>query len=67
MSKKIFKIKYFINILDLNNYKNSKFLSKIRVSDIKELNKVSNKFDFINIKIMFLKKQKPNKKIGERF
>ena len=65
LSKKIFKIKYFINILDLNNYKNSKFseVHKIRAFDIKELNKVSNKFDFIKIKdYAFLKKTKPNKK-----
>ena len=65
MSKKIFKIKYFINIVDLNNYKNSKFseVHKIRAFDIKELNKVSNKFDFIKIKdYAFLKKTKPNKK-----
>jgi len=65
LSKKIFKIKYFINILDLNNYKNSKFseVHKIRAFDIKELDKVSNKFDFIKIRdYAFLKKTKPNKK-----
>ena len=65
LSAKIFKIKYLINILDLNNYKNLKFseVHKIRAFDIKELDKVSNKFDFIKIKdYAFLKKTKPNKK-----
>ena len=65
LSAKIFKIKYLINILDLNNYKNFKFseVHKIRSFDIKELDKVSNKFDFIKIKdYAFLKKTKPNKK-----
>ncbi len=65
LSAKIFKIKYLINILDLNNYKNFKFseVHKIRAFDIKELDKVSNKFDFIKIKdYAFLKKTKPNKK-----
>ena len=65
LSAKIFKIKYLINILDLNNYKNLKFseIHKIRSFDIKELDKVSNKFDFIKIKdYAFLKKTKPNKK-----
>ena len=65
LSAKIFKIKYLINILDLNNYKNFRFseVHKIRSFDIKELDKVYNKFDFIKIKdYAFLKKTKPNKK-----
>tara|TARA_B100001175_G_C19514040_1_gene645981 strand:+ start:4076 stop:4819 length:744 start_codon:yes stop_codon:yes gene_type:complete len=64
LDKKIYKIKYNINILNLNNSKNSNFteVHKIRAFEISELDKVSKKFNFKKINnYAFLKKTNPNK------
>jgi SAM-dependent methyltransferase len=64
LDKKIYKIKYDINILNLNNSKKSNFteVHRIRPFDIAELDKVSKKFNFKKINnYAFLKKTTPNK------
>ena len=54
LTKKIFKIKYFVNIQNQINFKNSKFseIHKIRAFDIKELDKASKRFNLKKLKIM---------------
>lgn len=64
IKKKIYKIKYFFDILDLKKNKKSSFseIHTIRAFDIEELDRISNKFNFKKVsKFAFLKKIKPNK------
>ena len=64
IKKKIFDIKYFVNIFDLKNLNNYKFTEKhrVRAFDIKELDKIAKKYDFKQVaNYTFLKFTKPNK------
>ena len=65
VSKKIFDITYFINIINLKNLNNYKFSEKhrIRAFDIKELDKIAKKFDFKQVvNYAFLKYTNASKK-----
>ncbi len=64
LSKKIYKIKYDISIFNKKNLKEMKFseIHKIRAFDSKELNKISQKYNFKKTdNFAFLKKIHPNK------
>lgn len=64
VSKKIFDIKYCIEVINLKNLNNYTFTEKhrVRAFDIQELDKIAKKYDFKQVaNYAFLKYTKPNK------
>jgi SAM-dependent methyltransferase len=65
LNKKIFNIKYLFNIINSNNSSNFNFIENhiIRAFNIKELDKISKKYNFKKIaNYSFLKRTKPSPK-----
>ena len=65
IDERTFDIKYFVNIININNLRKFNFIENhmIRAFNIKELDKVSRKYNFKKIaNYSFLKRTKPSKK-----